>query len=68
MSPLTIERIKKANGKVRIATLNEATDVSSKKFAVQVLEGTAWVNVFVDQDLKICEQTIRKATSQVILG
>ena len=68
MSPLTIERIKKAKGNVRIVPLPEQAGISVKKFAIQILEGKAWVNVFVNHDRQICEQTVRKATSQVILG
>lgn len=68
MSPLTIDRIKKAKGNVRIVPLEEDISVSVQKYAIQILEGAAWVNVFVNHDRKICEQTVRKAASQVILG
>lgn len=69
MSPLTIERIKKANGNVRIVPINEsANTISVTKYAIQILEGAAWVNIFVNHDRQLCEQTIKKATSQVILG
>jgi hypothetical protein len=68
MSPLTIERIKKAKGNVRIVPLNESTGVSVKKFAIQIMESNAWVNVYVNHDRQLCEQAVRKAASQVILG
>lgn len=68
MSPLTIDRIKKAKGNVRIIPINESTGISVTKYAIQILEGQAWVNVFVDHDRQICERAVRKATNQVILG
>lgn len=71
MSPLIIDRIKKANGQVRVVPSGglNATDVaSSNKWSVQVLEGGAWISVFTGDNRQICEQTVRKATSQVILG
>lgn len=69
MSPLTIDRIKKANGSIRIVPINESTTtINITKYAVQILEGSAWVNVFVDHDRQICEQAVRRATSQVICG
>lgn len=67
MSPLTIERIKKAKGNVRIVPLDQS-GVSVKNYAIQILEGKVWVNVFVNHDRQLCEQAVRKATSQVILG
>lgn len=68
MSPLTIERIKKAQGNIRIVPLNEDNSVSVTKYAIQILEGDAWTSVFTDHDRNICEQAVRKATSKVILG
>lgn len=70
MSPLTIDRIKKANGQVRIVPVdgNPNGQAMVERFAIQVLENGAWVNVFTGNDRSICEQTIRKATSKVILG
>jgi hypothetical protein len=68
MSPLTIEKIKKAKGNVRIVPINESGPISTTKYAIQILEGAAWVNVFVDHDRQICERTVRKATSKMILG
>lgn len=67
MSPLTIERIKKAKGNVKIVPINEG-NVSVTKYAIQILEGKAWTNVFIDHDRQTCEQAVRKATSKVILG
>ena len=68
MSPLTIDRIKKANGKVRIVPLDGQSSVNVKKFAIQILEGPSWVNVFVNHDRQLCEQAVRKAATQIILG
>ena len=68
MSPLTIDRIKKAKGNVRIINLNENNHINVTKYAIQILEGDAWVNVFVNHDRQICESAVRKAASQVILG
>jgi hypothetical protein len=68
MSPLTIDRIKKAKGHVKIVVLSEDDAIKVSKFAIQILENGAWVNVFVNHDRNICEKTVRKATSQVILG
>lgn len=67
MSPLVLERIKKANGNVKIVTLTEGT-VGVAKYAVQVLEQDVWVCVFIDHNRSLCEQAVRKANSKVILG
>lgn len=61
MSPLTIDRIKRANGNVRIAE-------SAGSHCIQVLEGGAWVTVFSHGSKEICEQAVRSAASKLILG
>lgn len=61
MSPLTLERIKKANGKVRIV---EGTDKTSQ---VQIQESGAWVTIYTNSR-KLCEQVVRGANNKVILG
>ena len=68
MSPLTIDRIKKAKGSVRIVPINEDSNISTTKYAIQILEGEAWVSVFTDHDRQICERAVRKAARQVLLG
>lgn len=68
MSPLTIEKIKKAKGNVRIVPVSEEGPITVTKYAVQILEGDAWKNVFINHDRQLCEQTVRKATNKVILG
>ena len=68
MSPLTIDRIKKAKTNVRIVPLTEDRSVSVSKFAIQIKESGAWVNVFVNHDRNLCEKAVRQATNQVILG
>jgi hypothetical protein len=70
MSPLTIERIKKAKGQVRIVPLdgNPNSTIDVERFSVQILENGAWVNVYTDTDRNLCEQAVRQATSKVILG
>jgi len=69
MSPLTIDRIKKANGKVRIKQLNDpAQSTCVMTYVIQVLEEGVWKTVFTDRSQQICEQAVRKAVSQVILG
>ena len=68
MSPLTIDRIKKAKGSVKVVPLTLSEGTSVQQYAIQVLENGAWVNVFVNPDRSLCEQAVRKATSQVILG
>lgn len=68
MSPLTIDRIKKAKGNVRIVPLKEDSSINVTKYAIQILEGAAWVNVLVDHDRQICERAVRAATRQVLLG
>jgi len=64
MSPLTLDRIKKADS-VRIHPINESDIV---KYAVQVLESGVWNTLLTDYNRNICEQAVRKATSKVILG
>lgn len=69
MSPLTLERIKKAKGQVKIAPIadpQKATNVM--KYGIQIMESGAWVTIFTDHSRAICEQAVRKAASQVILG
>ena len=69
MTPLTLERIKKAKGQVRISSLSDpqkATNVM--KYGIQIMEGGAWVTIFTDHSRHICEKAVRKAASQVILG
>jgi hypothetical protein len=69
MSPLTLERIKKANGQVKVTPIadpQKSTNVM--KYGIQIMEGGAWVTIFTDHSKQICEQAVRKATSQVILG
>lgn len=61
MSPLTFERIKKANGKVRIV---ENADKTSQ---VQIQEGGAWVTIYTNSR-ELCEQVVRGANNKVILG
>lgn len=71
MSPLIIDRIKKANGQVRVVPAGGLTveeTAPTNKWSVQVLEGGAWISVFTGDNRQICEQTVRRATSQVILG
>lgn len=64
MSPLTLERIKKADN-VRIHPINESDLV---KYAVQIMENGVWNTILTDYNRNICEQAVRKATSKVILG
>jgi hypothetical protein len=66
MSPLTIDRIKKANGNVRIKSSTGTNNAT--KYSVQILENGVWVSVLEDHNRSICEQAVRKATSKVILG
>ena len=60
MSPLTLDRIKKANGKVRIV---ESADAHS----VQIQESGVWVTVYTNSR-QLCEQAVRGANSKLILG
>lgn len=62
MSPLTLDRIRRANGNVRI---KEEAGVGH---AIQVLEGGAWITVFVNTSKSVCEQAVRGAAGNVILG
>ena len=66
MSPLTLDRIKKANGNIKITPITGTN--SATKYAVQILENGVWVSVMEDHNRSICEQAVRKATSKVILG
>ena len=69
MSPLTLERIKKAKGKVRITTvIDESKATNVAKYAIQIMEGEGWVTVLEDFSRQACEQAVRKAASQIILG
>lgn len=70
MSPLTIERIKKSKGQVRIVPVdgNPNGSIGVDRFSIQILEDGAWTSVFVGTDRNLCEQAIRQATSKVILG
>ena len=69
MSPLTLERIKKAKGQVKIANITDPqTATNVMKYGIQIMEGGAWVTIFTDHSRQICEQAVRKAASQVILG
>jgi hypothetical protein len=67
MSPLTVDRIKKAK-QVRIVPFSDGHPINVTKFAVQIMEGMSWVNVLVTHDRQICEDTVRKANSKTILG
>ena len=69
MSPLTLERIKKAKGQVKIASISDPDKVTNvMKYGIQIMENGAWITIFTDHSRLICEQTVRKATNQVILG
>ncbi|MHA2231324.1 MAG: hypothetical protein ACXAB4_02420 [Candidatus Hodarchaeales archaeon] len=69
MSPLTLERIKKAKGQVKITEISDPQKHTNvMKFGIQIMENGAWVTIFTDHSRQICEQTVRKAASQVILG
>lgn len=69
MSPLTLERIKKAKGQVRIAPISDPQKpMNVMVYSIQIMENNAWVTVFTDHSRQICEQAVRKAASQVILG
>jgi len=71
MSPLTLDKIKKAKGRVRIVSQPAKTNtvgVSVERFAIQIEEDNVWSTIFVGNDRQICESHIRKANSQVILG
>jgi hypothetical protein len=61
MSPLTIDRIKKANGKVKIVE-------SSGSYSVQVQEAGVWVTVLSNTSKVVCEQAVRGANNKLILG
>lgn len=60
MSPLTLDRIKKANGKTRIVEENDKSNV-------QVQENGAWVTIY-SNSRELCERIIRGANSKLILG
>ena len=62
MSPLTLDRVKKANGKVRIVESNDKSGHS-----VQIQEGGAWITIYTNSR-ELCEQVIRGANSKLILG
>jgi hypothetical protein len=70
MSPLTIERIKKAKGQVRIVPLdgNPNSTINIDRYAIQIMEEGVWTNVYVGTDRNLCEQAVRKASNKVILG
>lgn len=69
MSPLTLERIKKAKGNVRIISIPQpGQTVTVTTYAIQILENNAWTTVFTDRNRQLCEQTVSKATGQVLLG
>lgn len=61
MSPLTLEKIKKANGRVRIVENNS-------EYCIQILDKNVWTTIFKSNDKTICESAIQKANSKLILG
>lgn len=69
MSPLTLDRIKKAGGNVKISE-EKASDasVAVNEYQIKILEGNAWVVVFKSYEKGICEQAIRGANSRLLLG
>lgn len=61
MSPLTLDRIKKADGKVRI--IESTGDIHS----VQIQEAGVWITVYTNSR-QLCEQVVRGANNRLILG
>lgn len=61
ISPVVVDKIKKANGQVRI--ISEGTNHS-----IQILMNGSWSTILVNQDRSLCELAISKARSNVILG
>lgn len=69
MSPLTLKRIKKAKGRVRISKSDtDQPQPTVVEWSVQVLEDGAWQTIYRSRDRTMCEQVISKANGQVILG
>ena len=69
MSPLTLDRIKKAGGNVKVIE-QKATDtsVTVMEYHIKILEGAAWVTVYSSKERGICEQAIRGINSKLLLG
>tara|TARA_R100001244_G_scaffold25113_2_gene25489 strand:+ start:135243 stop:135452 length:210 start_codon:yes stop_codon:yes gene_type:complete len=69
MSPLTLDRIKKAGGNVRITEEKISnTSVAVNEYQIKILEGGAWVTVFKSRERGICEQAVRGVNSRLLLG
>lgn len=69
MSPLTLEKIKKAGGNVKISEERVGnTSVDVMEYHIKVKEGDAWVTVYKSRERSICEQAIRGVNSKLILG
>ena len=69
MSPLTLDRIKKAGGNVKIVEEKVSnTSVGVNEYHIKILEGDAWVTVYKSRERSICEQAVRGANNRLILG
>lgn len=63
LSPVVIEKIKKARGQVRVVEGH-----SPMMCDLQVLDGGSWITVMSNQPRTIVESAIRSASQNIILG
>ena len=69
MSPLTVDRIKKANGNVKIVEEQvTSASVAVMEYHIKIFENNAWVTVYKSREKSICEQTVRGLNSRLLLG
>lgn len=69
MTPLMEQRIKKANGNIKIKQVdNIVNNITVQEWQIQALENGTWQTIYKSRDRCLCERIVSKANRQIILG